>query len=96
MERDFTSHGRDYALKFLSIIDKHRGKEKTSIKCLAESSESQKYRQIFFLPEGPQRKAEQIIWHFDQGLCSLLYKDAFFERKGDNFEQVPHPIDCGL
>ena len=29
VEKDFTSHGRECALKFLSIIDNHRGKDKT-------------------------------------------------------------------
>ena len=63
LERDFTSHGREISLKFLSIIDKHRGKNKTSIRGLAEMAESQKYRHIFLmpiecLPEDPQRNIE--------------------------------------
>lgn len=99
VERDFTSHGRECALKLLSIFDHHRGKDKTSLRGLAETSETQKYRHIFCLPlpDGQQREAvQQIPWHFDQGFCSVLYKDRFFARDGDNFNEVPRPIDCGL
>jgi hypothetical protein len=71
------------------------------MKGLAETAESQKLRHIFCLPidclpEDQQRNVEQIPWHFDQVLCSVLYKDRFFERDGDNFKEVPRPIDCGL
>ena len=42
-----------------------------------------------------ERKTEQIYWHFDQFL-SCLYRDRFYIRSGDGFQEVPRPIDCGL
>lgn len=97
VERDFTSHGRELALKLLSIFDHHRGHDRTSLRSLTEASETQKYRHIFIMPDDvPVRDAEQILWHFDQVFCSVLFKDRFYVRDGDDFKEVSRPNDSGL
>ena len=51
IEKDFTEHGRNYALDFLSILDHHRGTDKTPLKNLAAKAESQTHRFLFILPD---------------------------------------------